>query len=221
MKKIIFRVIIIFSILAAVKSAPQAIAQIPVESPGESPVKPSNVKPAEKSGEKSDKEISPTVKPKYQVFDANNDWRSGQNVPFSTPVYVKDAFDGDYLAVFDKNFSGNTFFGGTESGVISNWSRKSIKIHAYRLFVVRSFFNSSSISNVLETKLLEIKLGDRIFRIQGENGDFPVSEELARALASAPEEVTKTRIMIKDSGQTFINDIGIDTVRSWRAVYGG
>jgi hypothetical protein len=155
----------------------------------------------------------------YPIFDANNDWRSGQNVPWSTPTYVKDAFDGDYLAVFDKNFSGNTFFEGSESGVISNWSRRSIRIYAYKAVAIRGFFTSSTVSNVLETKLLEIKLGDRIFRLQGEDGNYTVSDELAKALASAPEEVIKTRIMLKGSGQTIVNDIGIDTVRSWRTVY--
>jgi len=164
-------------------------------------------------------EVSKSTVNSYPVLDRNIDWRTEQSLPWSTPVNVKDPFDGEYLAVFDRNFSGNITFGGSESGVVSNWSRKYIRIYAYEARVVSGFFTSSRTNTVLETKSLEIKLGDLIFRLQGEDGNYVVTEELAKAMAQAPEEVTKTRITVKGSGQTIINDIGIETVKSWRTVY--
>jgi hypothetical protein len=61
-----------------------------------------------------------------QVADMNrfpvlrtNDWRTPDvDAPWSSPVVVKDEFEGNYLAVFDKNYHDN-FWTGDKSGVVS------------------------------------------------------------------------------------------------------
>jgi hypothetical protein len=152
---------------------------------------------------------------------SNDDWRTTDpHVPWSTPVIVRDDFDGDYLAVFDHNFDDHR---RTEDGVISNWSRDYIRVFVYhkqrRCGVIPVFCETRS-TDTFEANKLQIKVGDRTFTIEGDNGNFPVSEEIAVALANAPVGSTRIRIALEESGAAITNDIGEKTVAAWRVVYG-
>lgn len=156
----------------------------------------------------------------YTVLNTG-DWRSADDVPFSEPVIINDPFDGDYLAVLDKNFSGNLRFGGQQEGVITNWSEDYIRVYAYLVTKPCSgidLFCPPS-TTVRETSGLEIKVGDEVFRLEGADGNFPVSAELAAALRNAPPGEALTRITLEGSGGQIVNDIGAGTTEAWHTVY--
>lgn len=151
---------------------------------------------------------------------SDNDWRStNPDIPWSEPVIVRDDFTGDYLAVFDRNFVDRRF---TEEGVISNWSREYIRIFVYykqrRCGAIPVFCNTLN-TEMFEANRLEVKIDEQVFAIEGEDGNFPVSEELATALANAPSGEARIRIRLEGSGALITNDIGEDTVSAWRSVY--
>lgn len=156
----------------------------------------------------------------YTVLNAG-DWRTSNRVPLSEPVIVRDAFDGDYLAVIDKNFSGNLRLSGQQDGVITNWSEDYIRVYAYSIRKpcagIDLFCPPST--TVIETSSLDIKVGEEVFRLEGSNGNFPVSAELAAALRNAPAGQAVTRVTLEDSGSQVVNNIGAATVEAWRVVY--
>ena len=151
-----------------------------------------------------------------QVNDG--DWRnSNANVPWSTPVIVKDEFDGNYLAVFDKNYQPRLFT-TTEDGIISNWSRKYLRIYAYHLQDCGRIFCQRRLTT-REASYVEIKAGNQILRISGKNGNFPLTEEAAYALKNTPEGDTKIKLTFEGSGGAIVNNIGSGTVKAWKTVY--
>lgn len=149
------------------------------------------------------------------------DWRTDDNVPFSEPVIVNDPFDGNYLAVIDKNFSGSLSFEARQSGVITSWSERYIRVYAYAIQKPCSGIDwiCPPTTTVRETSSLEIKVGDQIFRLEGLNGNFPVSPELAEALRDAPPGPALTRIALEESGELITNEIGAGTTEAWQVVY--
>ena len=151
----------------------------------------------------------------------NKDWRTSEDVPFSEPIIVNDPFDGNYLAVLDKNFSGRLALGTYQEGVITNWSERYIRVYAYTIQKPCSgveLFCPHSIT-VHETSNFEVKVGDEVFRLEGENGNFNVTPELAIALRNAPPGKAITRISLEGSGSQIVNDIGAGTTEAWHTVY--
>lgn len=156
----------------------------------------------------------------YTVLNAD-DWRSSKKVPYSEPVLVRDPFDGDYLAVIDKNFLGNLRVSGRQEGIVTNWSENYIRVFAYSIQKPCSgidLFCPPS-TTVKETSGLEIKIGDEVFRLEGNDGNFPVSAELAEALRNAPPGPAITRVTFEDSGAQTMNEIGAGTTEAWHTVY--
>jgi len=156
----------------------------------------------------------------YTVLNAG-DWRSSERVPYSEPVLIRDPFDGDYLAVIDKNFSGNLSLGGRQDGIITNWSEDYIRVFAYSIQKPCSGINlfCPPSTTVRETSGLEIKIGDEVFRLEGNEGNFPVSAELAEALRNSPPGPAITRVTFEGSGNQVVNDIGAGTTEAWHIVY--
>jgi hypothetical protein len=154
---------------------------------------------------------------KIQVVN-DGDWRNSKaNVPWSVPVMVKDDFDGNYLAVFDKNHQTH-LFADTEDGVISNWSRKYLRIYVYHMGRCYGIFCQRRVITK-EAGDVEIKAGNQIFRINGKNGNFPLTEEVAYALKNTPDGETKIRLTLVDRGEAIVNNIGAGTVKAWKTVY--
>ena len=156
----------------------------------------------------------------YSILNTQ-DWRTSEDVPLSVPVIINDPFDGNYLAVIDKNFSGRITLGTYQEGVITNWSENYIRVYAYAIQKPCSgvsFFCPPTVT-VRETSSLDIKVGEQVFRLEGSNGNFPVSSELAIALSNAPPGPALTRITLEDSGELITNEIGSDTTAAWKVVY--
>lgn len=147
------------------------------------------------------------------------DWRSYDfdDIPWSEPVIVKDDFDGDQLAVVDRNTTGSMFWFSRESGIVSMWAQRQIRVYYY-LREEESLLGDKW--TIQEAESLNVKIGDEVFRLTGSNGNFPVEDDLANALANAPEEKAKIKITFEESGEDVVNDIGVETVRAWSVVYG-
>jgi hypothetical protein len=116
---------------------------------------------------------SPTPTPidmsKFPVLRIN-DWRSEQNLPWSQPVVMVDEFEGNYLAVFDKNFNDN-FWTGEKSGLVSNWSRKYLRIYSYYSQPCHGLFCQRT--NVInQASQVSIKMGGRVFKLEGKGARF-------------------------------------------------
>jgi hypothetical protein len=159
----------------------------------------------------------------YPVINGGVDWRSvnAQNIPWSKPVIVNDPFDGKYLAVFDRNYK-DLDIGGRAS-IISEWTRQFIRVSGY-LAVERCgpFLACGANAADAPANFLEIKVGNQIFRIPGNgSGTFPVSNQLAAALASAPPGDALIRVTLNGVNQSVTSAIGAGTVNAWKVVYGG
>lgn len=155
------------------------------------------------------------------VVTLDGDWRSSKlDIPWSQLVLVRDQFEGDYLAVFDKNYSGNNFLSGSESGVVTKWTRGQIGIFAYKKAKSCGFLTCRNVSDAsVVGNTLEIKVGEQIFRLEGEDGTFVITDELAAALKSATPGQIMMRITLAGSGLTITNEIGEGTVQALRQVY--
>jgi hypothetical protein len=154
-----------------------------------------------------------------EVLD-NNDWRSRDaHIPWSKPVIVQDDFDGNYLAVFDRNFTRTPT---QEQAVVSNWSRKYIRVYVYnntRQCGAFALVCRITRTETFEAKSLDIRIGDKLFKLTGSDGNFPVDDELAQALAQAPVGETRVRVSLEESGAVITSDIGAKTVDAWKTVY--
>jgi hypothetical protein len=175
--------------------------------------------------EKTTDEFGDTVKGKTTVdfknvpVIANADWRSEKaKIPWSVPVLVRDDFEGDYLAVFDRNYQGNSFLTNRETGIVSNWSRNTLRIYAYDMIKCTRLFCKDIVA-IRETSKVVAKIGKQVFRMDGENGNYPISPELALALKNAPSGESKIKIQFEGSGADVVSDIGAGTVTSWKTVY--
>ena len=160
-----------------------------------------------------------------QINDISNlrkinegDWRStSPNIPWSTPVIVKDEFSGDYLAVFDHNFH-NNFWTGEKNDVISNWSRNYLRIYHYNSYC-RDKYCIRRQDTIREATDVAIKIDTKVFNITGKSGNFQLPEEVAYALKNSPQQRTKIKIIFEGSGAPVVSDIGEGTVKSWKTVY--
>jgi hypothetical protein len=105
-----------------------------------------------------------------------------------------------------------------ETGIVSNWSRNTLRIYAYDLIKCSRLFCKDSVA-IRETSKVVAKIGKQVFRMEGENGNYPISPELALALKNAPSGESKIKIQFEGSGADVVSDIGAGTVTSWKTVY--
>jgi hypothetical protein len=151
------------------------------------------------------------------------------NVPWSRPVKVVDPFEGDYLAVFDRNYFYRRFLNqSTKTEVVSLWSRKSIRLlladRDRNCFSGYAFYPSSlgssceASNNTREIIQLSIKVGEQVFQLEGQNSIFIVSDELALALENSPVDNVNIRLVTR-SRETVDSEIGKGTVKAWKDIY--
>ncbi len=150
------------------------------------------------------------------------------NVPWSKPVRVTDRFEGNFLAVFDRNYLGGYLYREGSKQVITLWTRSSVRV----LVTVNSgrdlsFYNAGLIyprpdyleyTNIKKVVKLLLKVREQVFELEGSNGTFTVSNELATALKNAPDKNLDMRLLLEE-GQTVDSEIGSGTVKAWRSIY--
>lgn len=149
------------------------------------------------------------------------------DVPWSQPVRVDDPFEGNFLAVFDRNYFPSRLLDARRVDVVSLWSRQSIRVLLAardRECIIGDFYDSlwghSCVELGAAKKVSEllVRVGDRVFHATGENGVFQVSQELAKALQTAPDAKVNIRL-VTEKGETVDSEIGTETVRAWKTVY--
>lgn len=151
------------------------------------------------------------------------------DVPWSKPVRIADPFEGDYVGIFDKNYFFRRFLGTyARIEVVSLWSQNSVRFlltYSDRdCLSGHSFYTSLSGVRCLRSNMplkvtsLFIKIGERVFRLEGQNSTFAVSDELAAALKNSPAENVSIRL-VAESGEAVDSEIGSGTVKAWKAIY--
>ncbi|MGI2909397.1 hypothetical protein [Tolypothrix sp. VBCCA 56010] len=151
------------------------------------------------------------------------------DVPWSKPVRIEDPFEGNYVGIFDRNYFWRDFLNtNARIEVISLWSLNSIRVLmaykdrncSYGLYHYTSVPSSGCLvsNSTLKITNLYIKLGERVFRLEGNNGTFKVSSELAAALKNSPPKNVSIRL-VSESGETVDSQIGKATVEGWKTVY--
>jgi len=121
---------------------------------------------------------------------------------WSKIVQIKDPYEGDYLAIFDRN---DIQFNPTLSNqVISVWTRQKVNfVLRYEETIIR----------------LYLKLGDHLFILEGKNNVFEINDELAMELANALSNKRVTIRLVLDNGIKINSDIGEETVKAWNVLY--
>jgi hypothetical protein len=151
------------------------------------------------------------------------------DVPWSQPVRIVDPFEGEGVGIFDKNYFYKRLLNANgRVQVISLWQRDSIRFllafsdrdclsgqSFYPVVLARDCLVSNA---ALEVSNMSIKIGDRVFRLEGQNSQFQVSHELAAALKNSPTGNVKIRL-VTESGATVDSEIGKGTVQAWKAIY--
>ncbi|WP_339376120.1 hypothetical protein [Calothrix sp. NIES-2098] len=151
------------------------------------------------------------------------------DVPWSKPVRIVDPFEGNSVGIFDRNYFWRNFVNtNARVEVISLWSRNYIRVLlAYSdrncsygsYYYTRLRFPDCLVSNnTFKITNLYIKLGEQVFRLEGNNNTFKVSDELATALKNSPAKNVSIRLL-SESGESVDSEIGKRTVEGWKAVY--
>lgn len=151
------------------------------------------------------------------------------DVPWSQPVKIVDPFEGEDVGIFDKNYFYRRLLNtNTRVQVISLWRRDSIRLllaysdrdclSGHSFYPVLSGRDCSASNAALEVNNLLLKIGERVFRLSGQNSRFQVSDELALALKNSPTGNVSIRL-VTESGETVDSEIGKGTVQSWKAIY--
>lgn len=150
------------------------------------------------------------------------------NVPWSKPVRIQDPFEGNYVGIFDRNYFWRDFLNtNARIEVISLWRPDSIRVlmayknrncsggfHHYRAPSPDCLISNST----LKITNLYIRLGEQVFNLEGSNGTFKVSTDLATALRNSPAQNVSIRL-VSESGETVDSEIGKGTVEGWKTIY--
>ncbi len=163
--------------------------------------------------------------PEIPVVDAQQ-WRTGKfKFPWSKVVMVDDDFDGKYLAVLERQRKRNKGLNiGAEAGIISEWSKTKIKVNFY--YSVQQLFGKPRMS-IGYAERIDLRVGDSVFKLEGNNGIFKITDEMAEAFANAPYEPVKLKMYPSEhEGNEYftafgevILDIKKETVDAWKVVY--
>jgi hypothetical protein len=154
---------------------------------------------------------------------------TSRNLPWSEPVQVDDPFEGNFVAVFDRNYFYDRFLNTTARiEVQSLWSPQSVRVLLITHdrdcitqpihYGVSPSFNCPELTASRNVSELFIKVDEQVFQIPGQNSTFPISTELAQALQDAPESNVSIRL-ITEGGATIDSEIGQGTVAAWKTVY--
>ncbi len=130
-------------------------------------------------------------------------WRTNREMPLSRPVLVRDEFDGEYEAVFDR-----------DGGFVSNWSRNFVDVFASSRFATAfSYYTVPSI---------QVKVGGQSMTIVGENNRFPIGDKAARFLRNASQRSLSPKPTISfwvTPKKQRSYDLDVATVKYWSTIY--
>jgi hypothetical protein len=152
-------------------------------------------------------------------------WMTGENIPWSTPVSVWNSQGGkNYIAVFDRDYpTGGNVRQVRQMGEISNWNRRFIGLYGYgtqqTCLVVLFVPVCNTKHPIFPVRTATLKIGNRVFPLQGGNSQFTVDDELAYALSTAYPQKVLLRFTLADGSDTVTHPIGEATVKAWQTLY--
>ena len=153
----------------------------------------------------------------------------GIDVPWSQPVRIIDPFEGEYVGIFDKNFFYQRILNtNARVQVVSLWRNDSVRFLlaysdrdcglGYGFFNHRISRDCLTANAALRIADLYIKIGNRVFQLEGDNSRFRVKPDLASALKNSPSENIGIRL-VTESGEIVVSKIGKSTVAAWKEIY--
>ncbi|AFY90687.1 MULTISPECIES: hypothetical protein [Chroococcidiopsis] len=153
----------------------------------------------------------------------------GIDVPWSQPVRIIDPFEGEYVGIFDKNFFYRRILNtNARIQVVSLWRNDSVRFllaysdrdcnFGHGWFDHRISRDCLTANAALGIANLYIKVGDRVFQLEGDNSRFRVKPDLASALKNSPSENIGIRL-VTESGEIVDSEIGKSTVAAWKEIY--
>lgn len=152
-----------------------------------------------------------------------------RNHPWSEPVQINDPFEGNFIGVFDRNYFYDRLLNtNSRIEVQSLWSPQSVRFLLITSdrncrtgsirYGIPTNLGCSVVTNSRNLTQLYVKLNDQVYQVSGQNSQFPISNELAQALQTAPEGNVSIRLLT-ENGETVNTEIGQGTVAAWRTVY--
>ena len=166
--------------------------------------------------------ISKTILPEgysdLKDVQLTSDFRNPSNdLPWSSAIAINDPVTGQSVGVLDQNFVP----GGSK--VVSSWGRYSIAVSGYWLYRTGGGpFQGDPVATFVpfEADILWISDGESFLIVKGCNGVFTVTPEIANALANQqPTKNAYIRFSTEEGGGSYLSQIGIETVKSWKKVY--
>jgi hypothetical protein len=142
-----------------------------------------------------------------QTYMLDSDFRSPKgDTPWSDTKIFDDPVTGKSVGVIDRNFTPDSH------RIHTSWYRDVILaegLEIYRYSGRRYLFD-----------VMMIPAGDKYLVLRGCNGRFPVDQRVASALRSAPEgKKFFIKLYAKDFSGAILNEVGPNTVKSWKKVY--
>ena len=148
--------------------------------------------------------------------------RDGElDMPWSEVIIVEDDFDGDYLAVLDKEKTNGSM--GYQKGAFSEWSKNQVKVHYYSQ--VKGMFGGGNTA-VFPAKTMTVKIGGNKFDLKGSDGVFTITPDIVKAMKSNPDSIPKLKITPPQESAMFgfsemVYEVGEDTLDAWEYIYQG
>ncbi len=140
--------------------------------------------------------------------------RPSKKYPFSKALAFNDPVFGESVAVRDQNFVP----GGTK--VSSLWGRDSIALGGYWVYTYAIGLTTYASLTPFEANILWIPDGESFLVIQGCNGRFTVTKEVAQALLNMDDSKNAyIRFSTEGTGSAHLSEIGRETVKAWKKVY--
>jgi hypothetical protein len=142
-----------------------------------------------------------------QTYMLDSDFRSPKgDTPWSETKIFDDPVTGKTVGVIDRNFIPESH------RIHTSWYRDVIMaegLEIYRYSGVRYLFD-----------VMMIPAGDKYLVLRGCNGRFPVDQRVANALITAPQgKKFFVKLYTKEFSGAVLNEIGPNTLKSWRKVY--
>ena len=160
--------------------------------------------------------------------EIKEDWRTqgleSAKIPLSKPLIFDNPITGKTVGVLDRNWK-------KELRVSSFWGRNIIRIRIQttggRLFAGQAFIpgvnmiRGNKVLSQSSIGALGLKNDKGYIVINGCDGVFNVTKQVADALVNYPLKYGKAFILLSNDGSTGlrINEIGPETVKAWKTVY--
>jgi hypothetical protein len=177
------------------------------------------------SGETNKLAVSTTDYPIVESAKLDTDL----DVPWSQPVKIQDPFEGEFVGIFDRHYFYSSLLNtSARVEVVSLWSPETIRFllaYSDRDCDYSPSFHYPTISTdcltsnaALKITDVYLKLGEEVFRLEGNNSRFQVDDRLAAALKSSPTQNVNIRLIL-ENGETVDSEIGRETVKAWQSIY--